>query len=40
MEPVSQHRDDSPITADWASIASKAPQLADTMARYLAQAGT
>jgi site-specific recombinase XerD len=31
---------ESPIAAEWASIAAQAPQLADTMGRYLAQAGT
>ena len=40
MEPVARHADESPITIEWAAIAAKAPQLVETMARYLAQAGT
>jgi hypothetical protein len=30
----------APADADWASIAASAPQLADTMCRYLLQAAT
>jgi len=40
MEPVEALHDQSSITVEWATIASKAPQLAATMSRYLAQAGT
>lgn len=40
MEPVQALRDQSPIITEWATIAGKAPQLAETMSRYLAQAGT
>ena len=40
MEPVPAQRDESPIIAEWATIAGKAPQLAETISRYLTQAGT
>ena len=40
MNAIETHHDESPIAADWAAIAGQAPQLVDTMARYLAQAGT
>jgi site-specific recombinase XerD len=40
MDAVEQPRVESSITAEWAVIAAQAPQLADTMGRYLAQAGT
>jgi len=40
MEPAEAIQDQSSITVDWATIAREAPQLRETMARYLAQAGT
>jgi site-specific recombinase XerD len=40
MNTVVNLRDGSAITAEWAVLAAQAPQLIDTMARYLAQAGT
>jgi site-specific recombinase XerD len=40
MNAIETLPDESPIAADWAAIAAQAPQLVDTMARYLAQAGT
>ena len=40
MEPAHIVHDQSPITLEWAVIASRAPQLVETMARYLAQVGT
>ena len=40
MEPVQAHRDEPPIVAEWATIAVTAPQLVETMGRYLAQVGT
>jgi len=40
MDIIENLHDDSPIAAQWAVIAAQAPQLVDTMARYLAQAGT
>ena len=40
MNAIETLPDESPIAGDWAAIAAQAPQLVDTMARYLAQAGT
>ena len=40
MDAVEQPRVESTITTAWAVIAAHAPQLADTMGRYLAQAAT
>jgi site-specific recombinase XerD len=40
MNAVEQPRVESPISTEWAVIAAQAPQLADTMGRYLAQAAT
>ncbi|MCU1398288.1 MAG: putative transposase [Acidimicrobiales bacterium] len=40
MEPAQIVHDQSPITLEWAAIARQAPQLKETMARYLTQAGT
>jgi len=40
MSAVEQCRAESSITSEWTVIAAQAPQLADTMGRYLAQAAT
>jgi site-specific recombinase XerD len=40
MDAVKQSRVESTITTEWAVIAAQAPQLADTMGRYLTQAAT
>jgi site-specific recombinase XerD len=40
MQAIEKHCSESPIIAEWAVFAAQAPQLADTMARYLTQAGT
>ena len=40
MDAVEQRRAESSMSTEWAIVAAEAPQLADTIGRYLAQAAT